>query len=188
MNDPIAQALAECLDHLRAGDMTLEECLERYPGLEDEIAPLLDMAVDLQNAPSPEIRPQFARTAQVRLMKKIAAKEEQFPVTFWQRLRYVIKQGLRTNWSIRPATALVLIVVLMGALLGVGTVQASGQALPGDLLYPVKTTLEDVQITFSGPERATQLRTRFPASAQVGDPATGNVGPVRSGNQCGQPI
>lgn len=161
MNDPIVQALAESLDNLQSGKMTLEECLERYPGLEDELAPLLDMAVDLQSVPSPEIRPQFAQTARTRLMKKIAVTEEHSSVTFLQRLRYLLKQGLRTNWSVRPATALVLIVVLLGALLGVGTVQASGQALPGDLLYPVKTTLEDVQITFSGPERATQLRLEF---------------------------
>ncbi|NDJ84405.1 MAG: hypothetical protein GYB66_00830 [Chloroflexi bacterium] len=52
----LAEILAECTDAMAHG-VTLEECLAKYPGYADELAPLLWMAHELQGIPLPAVQP-----------------------------------------------------------------------------------------------------------------------------------
>jgi hypothetical protein len=84
------------------------------------------------------------------LLSAVAAKKEKegrrrLPLWSWQR-----------RWAV--ALAVVLALVMMGG----GTVAASTNSLPGELLYPVKTTTERVQAFFTfGKEAKANLYMRF---------------------------
>ena len=60
--------IANCIDEIRAGKCTLEDCLARYPDLSDELRPLLKIAIDIQ----PErvtSSPEFKQRARIRLLE-----------------------------------------------------------------------------------------------------------------------
>jgi Domain of unknown function (DUF5667) len=127
-----------CLDRVIASGNTIEQCLESYPEQAAELEPLLRAALSAVKASSIiEPRPEVQRLAQQRLLSTLEAKEKKkmerrMPIWGWQR---------------RWAVALVAVLVIL--LIGVGTISASASSLPGDTLYPVKTTTEKVQGFFT---------------------------------------
>jgi hypothetical protein len=142
--------LDACLDRItRKGD-SIEQCLESYPEQAGELEPILRAAISVKEASSIEPRPEFQRLAKARLLSAVAAKSEEdgrrsLPIWRWQR-----------RWAV--ALSVVLALVIMGG----GTVAASTNSLPGDLLYPVKTTTERVQVFFTfGKEAKANLYIRF---------------------------
>ena len=61
-----------------------------------------------------------------------------------QALRHVLQPRARSTWPVIASVCIVVALVAAG-----GTVVASADALPGDALYTVKTTAEDVQLALS---------------------------------------
>ncbi|MCY4625535.1 MAG: DUF5667 domain-containing protein [Chloroflexi bacterium] len=127
----IDDALNDSLDMMAQG-MTIEECLERYPALSDELAPLLRLAMETQGAaetmaPSPEAR----RTGLGRITDEWAAMQA-------RRSRRGPWRLLRRSWALAAVAALVL------AFGGWTTTAAAQDSVPGDTLYPVKQTHERV--------------------------------------------
>ncbi len=81
----------------------------------------------------------------IELMRRIKMHEK--PVTFSQDLRFNQRTILKPKR--RFAMAWVFIAITALSLGGIGTVSASNDALPGDLLYPVKIASEDIQLLFN---------------------------------------
>ena len=166
----MADALHECLE-MTARGWSMEECLDRYPDLAEELAPLLQLAVQTRGAveavaPSPEAR----REGLGRIADAWTAMEA-------RRLRGRRGPGrlLRRSWALAAVAVLALV---FG---GWTTTAAAQDAVPGEALYPVKQTHERVLllvvVTRSGKadlharlaEARTEEATRL--AAQGSDPA-----------------
>jgi hypothetical protein len=150
MNRGFNDILDACLDRITQKGDSIEQCLESYPEHAGELEPLLRAALSVKDVASIEPRTEFQRMAKARLLSAVAAKKEKegrrrLPLWSWQR-----------RWAV--ALAVVLALVMMGG----GTVAASTNSLPGELLYPVKTTTERVQAFFTfGKEAKANLYMRF---------------------------
>lgn len=62
MSDRFEDILNECIDRLLQGE-SLEQCLQRYPEQAAELKPLLQVALEAQEASAVEPRPEFKAKA-----------------------------------------------------------------------------------------------------------------------------
>jgi len=69
----IEEILLECIEAIKAGKSDVAGCLKRYPSLREELEPLLNIAVSLDE--SPDVRPsrKFKVRARASLMEHIRA-------------------------------------------------------------------------------------------------------------------
>ncbi|MEE9202936.1 MAG: DUF5667 domain-containing protein [Dehalococcoidia bacterium] len=133
MRHRIEDILDECLGLIAQGQ-TVEECLSRYPEQAAELEPLLrTAAVMRQQALASPIPSPVARAAGRQVLLTALADRQE------RRRRFFPLRG----WSVAMAS---LVVALF---LGTGTVLASFQAVPEETLYPVKRTVERVQLALS---------------------------------------
>jgi len=138
-----AQVLDECLRGIESGQVTVEDCLRLHPEFRDSLGPLLALAVQTQQglapaAPSSVVRDQTEARLLNRLHKETASG---------QRTRPPLP---RRAWSRPPAFALASLSLILSLLvLTTGVAYASAEALPGDLLYPVKQGLEQARLAIS---------------------------------------
>jgi hypothetical protein len=124
------------------GDLSVEECLARFPEHRAEITEIFGLAGKLERVSLPEPDPRFRSAARARILSAMHAQK---PVTLQDRLAH-FWQGAQFFLTKRPALALALILALLFSLTGTGTVFASQGAAPGDLLYPVKLQVEDLRL------------------------------------------
>ncbi len=123
----LEQVLAECIDDIRLGRASVDDCLERYPRLRQELGPLLDMAVRLPPAPDERPSSEFRARARLALQQEISRSKA-------PRWRKVLGRML-------PVPALALTAFSLVFLAG-GLTYAAQDSLPGQALYPVKTGTE----------------------------------------------
>ncbi|RME42739.1 MAG: hypothetical protein D6791_17045 [Chloroflexi bacterium] len=148
MKTDFATVLDECLDRLKAGD-SISACLERYPEHAEELEPLLETAqltAPLRFTEPP--RPQALARGRQRFLTEAArlrAQQQARERPLVDRLRDFFTAGLtRPVWG-RAAVAIVVVLLLFGAVSGV-VVQAAASSLPGDPLYSVKQVTRQVQL------------------------------------------
>ena len=137
-------ALEICLQALDHG-ADLESCLALFPALTDDLRPLLTTALQARAEEAVEVPADAARRGKARVLQAAAEMREQAAakpalpaLRRWQ-------NGLVGTRIFR----LVITTVAMLAFLltgGTGLVSASSSALPGDHLYPVKRSWEDVRL------------------------------------------
>ena len=144
MNDQrIADVLDQCIAGLRAGQVTVEDCLQEYPEYAGTLAPLLRHAAQLIHFPPPAAMPVAAVDAlERRLLKRtdqIARRRPAKLASFWAWL-----QGA----SLRRQFATLAVTVLL-VLVGTWLVFASASSLPGEFLYPVKRLNESLTLAFT---------------------------------------
>jgi hypothetical protein len=135
--------LLHMLEAVEHGQVTLDELLRQNPEQSDEIMDIFGLVSRFQNLSLPDPRPQFQRSARSRLLTMMQGQE---PVTNQTRLRH-IWQSAQLLWIRRPVMTIALIVALVLSLVGGGTAYASMEAIPGDVLYPLKIQFEDLQLT-----------------------------------------
>lgn len=156
-DDNIATILADNLEAIEQGEMSLAECLARYPEHGDEMVELLGLALAIRDLPPISPRPGFRYTARSRLLRTVAARQQ---LKERGRLKRVFQFSF-PNLLLRPALSLAILIVLLVATLSAGTVYAAGGALPGDGLYPVKIAVEDARLRLSGEEGDAALYLQF---------------------------
>ena len=142
--------LDECLDRVLQRGETLEQCLADYPDQADELRPLLQAALETRQAHSFVPDRDRKRVARQRLFDAVE-KRYRYPGRMpW------LSRGWR-RWA-TLATGVFAVFLLGGA----GTVAASNDRLPGDPLYPVKRSAEELRLvfTFSRQDKA-ELHTRL---------------------------
>jgi len=147
MADSIEQALQQCLELLRQG-ITLEQALATYPGQAQELEPLLHAALIAQGGLA------------VRIPPEVRARVRSCALAEWDR------RHQRRGWGwpmpafglrLAGAVASIILVMVLGSM-GVGT--AAAQAVPGDILYPVKEFREGAAQWFArSPEARVALYT-----------------------------
>ena len=137
MNNNLYDILEICLQAQENGD-SLDTILARYPNLESELRPILEAAQQARAMPAPMPSTEAMRRGKARLLQQAAEmREAKRPVRGRQRV-IPLFQRLAISLSLTVAA-------LMG---GTGLVQASSTALPGENLYPVKRTWEDMRLLF----------------------------------------
>ena len=158
--EDLEQILKTCLELIQTRQETLDSVLARFPEHADEIRPLLE-ATSWMNAQRDALapRPGFVAESRQRLMarlehEKAAGLTEAPPEAepgFWDALVSLFD---RIRLSPQYVIASLLLVFLV---LSTSSVAAASQrSIPGDTLYPVKTSLERVHLalTFNEAHRA----------------------------------
>jgi hypothetical protein len=124
----------ECLFQLQDG-IALEKVLGNYPAQAVELRPLLETAQRLSKGggAAPISTQQRSR---VGFLEKAARLSLRNKVSIWQ----------RTSLRLAGAVVLALVLVFSGIW---GVTQTSASSLPGDSLYPVKRSVENVRLQFA---------------------------------------
>jgi hypothetical protein len=144
--------LSRCIDEVRSGRSSVEDCLKRYPAYRDELKPLLEMILHIKAAPG-TLSGESRSRMRARLLAAMRPDGE--------RRAAHRPPSLRPVFTFRLAAGMVAVLVAL-AIAGGGTVYASQRSLPGDPLYLVKTGAENVQIALTlDRENRADLRLRL---------------------------
>ena len=139
--------LVQCIDDIKAGRSSIEDCLSRYPSLREQLEPLLRIALEIRKTPDAKPSPAFKIKARVWLMEQIHERQA------------VTKRALaRYNGQMKPIqyrrrfsmAGIIIAIVLALSAAGGGAVYASQGSLPGDALYQVKLGTEQVRMILPG--------------------------------------
>jgi hypothetical protein len=137
----LSEILDECLSRVARGE-TVEACLADYPEYAIELRDELEAAVLFQGAfdftPSADAK----RAARLRMHEALDRKQTK-KVSF--RIPFP-RSWFATGTRIATTAAVAVVAIVTSS---TGTVWASQGSTPGDLLYPVKRTGEQVQLTFA---------------------------------------
>jgi len=165
MNDTIVNILAECLEALDRGEITIEECQQRYPQYQEELKYLLLLSKYIKAAPDVTPSPVFRHAASTRMnnliKNQISLQKNQQSDRSRQHARKAKDRVTVRRHSI--PRILVTAIVVIGLLFGgtVSTAAASSDSLPGDTLYPVKTSIEDIKLVFADDEGDVELNVQY---------------------------
>jgi hypothetical protein len=77
--------LVECIDDIKAGRSNIEDCLDRYPSVREQLEPLLRIALEIREPPDVKPSPSFKVKARVWLIDQIHGRQA---VTKWPWSRY----------------------------------------------------------------------------------------------------
>lgn len=129
------EALEVCLQDIELGT-DIETSLLRYPDLADELRPIIETSIHAKGLAAPVPSENVLWRNRAKFLQR-AAELRQGEVKSSQTLRWFS--------SVRRA-AIALAVLAIIFLSGTGLVRASSTTLPGDNLYPVKRTCEDLAL------------------------------------------
>ncbi len=151
-----------CLDQLVDGQQSIDDVLAKFPDQSLELRPLLESALWFRSQRSELVFPQ-ARLLNTRqtLMRQI--KKESRSETLENRKS---KTGINWSWrSLQPFLLRFSVGLLICALLagfGGGVALASQNTIPGDTIYPVKTSIEQIHLLLTpSPEDKQALLLQF---------------------------
>lgn len=146
MDTQFEAQLIECLDALAQGQL-IDQILARFPQDAPRLRPILQTAAGLST-----LRQTPSEAQKIQSRQKFLAQADQ--------LR---RSTVRRPRGFLPRLAVgFLAAALFAAVLGTGAVAASGTALPGDPLYGLKRSVENVQLsTASSPTARQELQTEF---------------------------
>jgi len=146
MDAQLEMKLIECLDALGQGE-SVERILARYPEDAAQLRPLLSTAAGL-----PALRMEPSEAAKIKSRQQFMAQADLLRRTSPRK-----SMGFLPRFVTGFAAAALVAVVL-----GSGAVAASGSALPGDPLYGLKRTVEDVRLqSASSPTQRGELQHEF---------------------------
>lgn len=136
MND-LYEALEICLKEIEQG-ADLDTVLSRYPDLAEDLRPILDASVNARSMAIPAPAEDVVRRNRARVLQHAAQMRES-----------KVKSSQRIWFASLRRLAVTLVVVAALFISGTSLVRAASTTLPGDNLYPVKRTWEDVLLLFT---------------------------------------
>jgi Domain of unknown function (DUF5667)/Domain of unknown function (DUF5666) len=141
MNDKLLLSLEECLSMLGKGS-DLDACLQRFPEHAAELQPLLLASLAAKSVSNDHIPDAVIRRNKSKFLNTAAELRE-------QKINRKSTKLISFQHSIRLGLAALLAVIVLALVGGTGLVNASSGSLPGDRLYPVKLTWEDIRLKFT---------------------------------------
>lgn len=137
------QILDECITNLEDGDWTISTCLAQYPIYAEQLRDDLAIFHLSKQIAAPSLSDATVDAMEAKLLR-------QFNRVPSQSTKPVKPNPRRRQWYTQPmmrwaAGFVFMLMLLIGT--GGGTVVMASSSLPGDGLYPVKTTWEQVVIT-----------------------------------------
>jgi hypothetical protein len=150
----LSDILDECIARIAQGE-SVDAVLADYPTQATELRDEIEAADFFRSAFAFVPDADRKRAARLRMHGAIDRKSQRR-----LNLRALIPHGLFATGSRIAAALAIGFIVLAGS--GTGTVYASQGSVPGDLLYPVKRTGEDVQLALAfNEDREVELLDRF---------------------------
>jgi hypothetical protein len=137
----LSEILDECIERVGRGE-TVDVCVADYPEFAIELRDELEAAVLFQGAFDYQPSSDAKRAARLRMFEALERRQNR---RF--RFRIALPKSLFATGTRIAATAAVAVVALVTS--GTGTVFAAQSANPGDLLYGIKRTGEQVQLAFA---------------------------------------
>jgi hypothetical protein len=138
------EVLEICLQEIEQG-ADIDTVLFRYPELADELRPILEASVNARRIAVPAPSQEVLRRNRARVLQHAAQMRE-----------VGARRSSQRAWLVSlRRVAVTLVVVAMLFISGTNLVRAASTTLPGDNLYPVKRTWEDVLLllTFNTQQR-----------------------------------
>ena len=132
------EALEICLQDIEQG-ADIDTVVLRYPDLADELRPILEASRNASSMAVPTPSIEVVRRNRARVLQRAAQMREA-----------KAKRSSRRFWLAsfrRVAVTLAVVAILFAS--GTGLVRAASTTLPGDQLYPVKRTWEDMLVLFT---------------------------------------
>jgi len=130
------EVLEICLEEIEKG-ADIDTVLFRYPELAAELRPILEASAGAKAMAVATPSPEVVRRNRARLLQQAAEMRES-------------KRSARRFWfASARRVAVTLTVVAALFISGTGLVRAASTTVPGDNLYPVKRTWEDVLLLFT---------------------------------------
>lgn len=155
MNNKLQEILAVSLEAIENDEHTIQEIQERFPEYQEELQALLDTASSIRTQATITPRPAFLHSTPNHLLQRLTP-------------RHPVKTGrtLPHNWlnmARNLGSALVIVAfALIISLVSTGSiVYASGSAIPGDFLYPIKLSVEEGRLFVADEEQASILQVEF---------------------------
>ena len=143
--------LAQCIEDVKAGKSSIEDCLKGHPSVRERLEPLLRIALEIREPPDIKASSGFKVKARVWLMEQIHEREAvtRWP---WSRHNHQTKPIPRTRRfsMVRIVVAIALALVALGG----GTAYAAQASLPGDALYSLKLGTEQAEMMLPGDDAA----------------------------------
>ena len=150
MNEKLYEALEISLNALETG-ADPESVLKLFPELKEELLPLLEASRQARLLALPEVPQKVLRRSKARVLQHAAGMRAASAKARRQRVLFTF-----------PRLAISLAIALLFLFSGTELVRASDGALPGDNLYPVKRTWEDVRLLLVfNPESREELESEF---------------------------
>lgn len=132
------EALEICLKEIEHG-ADVDTVLFHYPELAEELRPILEASVKAKAMAVPAPTQEMVRRNKAKLLQHAAEMREQKAAPVSRRI-----------WSVPFRRALVAFLVIAFLFVSsTGLVRASSVTLPGESLYPVKRTWEDLRLLFA---------------------------------------
>lgn len=131
-------ALELCLQEIENG-AAIETALQNYPDLADELRPILEASLGAAKLSAPEPSADVVRRNRAKVLQRAAEMREAN-----------VKPAVRFNWFAplrRLASTLTILVLAFAS--GTSLVGAAATSLPGENLYPVKRSWENLQVFFA---------------------------------------
>lgn len=144
----IETILDECVDQIRAG-RSMEDVLQKHPDSADELRLLLGISQDLEALPdpAPSIEGMMLAMSQQMIQNPVASQE---------------RRPARVTLFARPVLLRLAASIAVILLLSWGTAVASSDAVPGNVMYPVKRFSEKVRLLFTvNDKNEAELRITF---------------------------
>ena len=139
------EIVEKCLVEIEQG-ADVDTVLFRYPEFADELRPILETSVHAMELAAPDPAPHIVHLNRTKLLKHAAE------------MRTAKARPASRFWTVSLRRfAVTLAILLLAFAGGNGLVHASTNTVPGDNLYPVKRTWEDILVlfTFNPQERET---------------------------------
>ena len=134
--------LDECLERLASGE-TIAECCSRYPEHADELASLLQSASAVRQTARATPHRALARARGYERLARALAQRAAAPApspSLWERLGAMLRTPVAR--PLLAAFAAILVVLFVAG----GTSAAARDSVPGEPLYWVKTTQENLSL------------------------------------------
>lgn len=157
MSSHLSDILAACLESIEKGERTVEECLSLYPDHRKDLEPLLWTMAVIREGAGYRTRPGYLQSSRTRVIDRLTPRAPSAPQKPFPRSRHRVPVADSKRFGLQWVAALVLAISLVGA----GTAYAAREALPGDVLYPVKLSLEDARLFISNDAEDVSLATEF---------------------------
>jgi len=132
------EALEICLQEIEQG-ADIDTVLFRYPDLVDELRPILEASRNASSMAIPVPSVEVVRRNRAKVLQHAAQMREA-----------KVKVSSQRVWRVSLRRAAVTLVVVAALFIsGTNLVRAASTTLPGDNLYPVKRTWEDMLLLFT---------------------------------------
>ena len=156
----IDEILSNCIQSIEDGKDDIESLTNKFPEYKNELTKALQAYTTLKTSDLPKLSLADKENAAKRLMNLLPEKEK--IVTESKAFR-PYKQEKKIFKQRRNAMTWIVIASLVFASLagGTGTVLAAQDSLPGDGLYGVKTSFQDLRLALSNDETDVGLLLRY---------------------------